>query len=359
MKMKLFGRGAALAIAAACPVFATVCVAEEEENAAPAADAADPAAAPAPAVAPFYPLVKCVLAEGEVKVQLPNSDKLNAVEEGRYYPHGTRVVADMTAGAAPKAVFELSKDSKVNISAACDFKFDDCSDKGIRQITLTDGRININLPRTMPNGRFTVNAAFDTIAKNLAGESEFALVKKSDKDNKDAYELEVRCVTGSMSLAGAHWRAARMAAADNIVIKSGEGSCFTSLRGVMGSTKITLDKGIVKQRGLEADDEKDVPLTMDYSLFPKCVIKIWRTNKDCAKNVSVCTMTFDEKGALRDRYTFAENTPGLLFVDDFPKEEIEIAGKKSEETAAAITEAVETTEEGDEKKKDDEKKDEE
>ena len=256
----------------------------------------------------FHALVKLARSCDNVSVKFPRQHEFVSAVEGKFYPNGS---VFRVSSAAEAAVFEFGPETLVTVKGDAEFGTREIAigEKG-RTMTMVRGAVSVSLPRTMPTGLFTV-AYPNFTAKDLAGESNHELVPSGDGD-----EAVVHVITGMLALEGAHYKVARMSAADRVRIRTTGGSLFTSLRGEAGDYKVTLDKGIAAYRDPLSGEEKDQVRSMDYSLTPQCAIKIFRKRSQVGGRVAVSVMTFDAAGEMRNRYTFAEGTPKVNFGEE-------------------------------------------
>ena len=345
-------------------VFAPVCAQDAEAPAAPAAEDGLP---PSPPEAkPFTALFKCVRVKGAVQVLKPNASEWTEAAEGRFYPLGTALRTKSDAGVPASAEFSFGPESSLKMEGAAEVVTRPVEiGEPTRTLELKSGRVLLNLPRTLKEGLFFVTAPFFTCS-NLAGESLFEYQALGDGD-----EVAVRCVTGTMTLEGRHFKIARMAAANQVRIRSTGDDLFSWLRGESGDSKGTLDQGMIVEKNFETGEEKDVPKTLEFTLSPRCAIKIFRRRSPVGGNMLVSTMTFDASGEIKNRCAFAEgrsnvNSGELVIapavVANVEKEKAKVASEETEEVEAVETKpakAKDDEEAGDDEKKDDEKKDDE
>lgn len=301
----------------------------------------------------FLPLMRCLRAEGQVQVLKPRTEAWVDAEEGRLYPLGSTIRVNGTVGASPEAVFEFGDKATIRATAAAEFATREIElGSSARTVVLKSGAVDIKLPLTLKEGAFSVTAPFFT-ASNLAGESQFDYKPLADGD-----ETLVRCVTGTLTLQGRHYKIAKMRAADQIRIRTTGDDLFTSLLGEIGDCKVTLDQGVERKKEVGDNGsmiEKDVPRTLEFGLFPQYEVKIFRRAAEVGGRMIVSMMTFDQAGEMKNRCAFAE---GLAIVNSG---ELVVATKISETDAkkekAAEKDDSETveddaTEASDEKKSD-------
>lgn len=339
MKRTFAGKAAAVVAAASVFAFANAALAQDDEAAGEqaSAEAEVAVAQPQKQARLFTTLMRCARADGSVSLLLPRTDKWVAAEVGRMYPLGTEV---RVSGTAPRAVFELGEKSAVVVTNDAEFATRELEglSSQTRTVVLRAGVVGVSLPLTMPEGAMSVVAPFFQTV-NLAGESQFAYEKKPDGD-----EAVVRCVTGTLAVQGRHYRIARMRAADQIRIRTTGDDLFTSLLGEIGDCKVLLDQGVGTEKDFETGAVKEVPRTLEFGLFPQCVVKIFRRKAEVGGRVSVAMMTFDQSGEMKNRCAFSEgrsmvNTGELVVAttisdgDDKKEKAAKDDSEETEETA--------------------------
>ena len=339
MQMKFLKKVAFGAMALAACAALSSAHAEDEEGAKPAAEGETAEGLPTLAAKPekfFFQLVRCRLIDGcDVKVLKPQASDWSLAEEGRYYPLGSTFRVEPAADAAAKAEFAFGDKVVLKATNAVEFAVEEAeAGTSSRAVLLKGGRFSLDLPRSLPDGLFSVKAPFFA-CQNLAGESLFDYVPTGDGD-----EAVVRCVTGSMAVEGSHYKIARMRAANQVRIRTTKDNLFTSLRGESGDYAVTLDQGIVQDKNFETGEVQNVPKTLDFSLSPQCAIKIFRRKAATAGRMIVSTMTFNPAGDILNRCAFAENRANvnsgeLVVPDSIPLTE------KEKESKDADAEAVE------------------
>ena len=331
----------ALAVTAfsACVVFAPVCAQDAEE---PAAAAAEDGLPPPPSEAkPFTALFRCVRVNGVTQVLKPGASEWTKAEEGRFYPLGSAVRTVSEAGSPVSAEFSFGPEATIKLEGAAEAatRAIEIGERA-RTLELKSGCVLVNLPRTLKEGLFSVSAPYFTCS-NLAGESLFDYQRLADGD-----EAVVRCVTGTMTLEGRHYRIARMAAANQVRIRSTGDDLYSWLRGESGDSKVELDQGMVIEKNFETDEDKEVKRTLEFTLSPRCAVKIFRRRSPVGGNMLVSTMTIDATGEIKNRCAFAEgranvNTGELVIaptaVADLEKEKAKTASEETEEVEAVET----------------------
>ena len=344
----------------------------QEADAAAEAPAEAPAAAatedglppPAPAEKPFTALFKCTRAEGVVQILKPGASEPTSVEEGHFYPLGSALITVAEAGASASAEFAFGPAATLKLvgSARVLTSPIEIGDP-TRTVELQSGRILLNLPRTLKDGLFFVKAPFFSCS-NLAGESQFDYQPLADGD-----EAVVRCVTGTMTLEDnrhGHYRIARMAAANQVRIRSSGDNLYSSLRGESGDCKVELAQGMVKERNFETGEEKEVKKTLTFTLSPRCAIKVFRRLSPVGGNMIVAIMTIDASGKIKNQCAFAEgranvNTGELVIAPavaaDAEKEKAKAASEETEEVEAVEAMPAKAKDEKNEGGADDEDKD--
>lgn len=337
------------AIAAFSPVFAQDEDAAEDKQPAEGAEETEVVVPAAKPEKPFYPLLRCVRADGNVRVLKPRTQDWVAADEGRYYPLGSTILVKEDAG-KPLAVFEFAEKAQLVIKDAAEVvtRAIEIGEK-TRAVELKGGRIALELPRTLKEGIFRLVLPSFT-CENLAGNSTFAFSANGDGD-----EAIVRCVTGQLAIKGAHYEIPKMGAANQVCIRTTTDHLFTSLRGQSGDFKVLLEKGLFPEKNFETGETKDVAKTLEFSLSPQCSVKIFRAKAAVGGRVSVSMMTFSPSGEMLNRFAFSEGrsnvNSGELVVapvipvdkaakdkakgDDDEAEEVESAPKSDQKEEAA------------------------
>jgi hypothetical protein len=238
-------------------------------------------------------------------------------------------------------VIQFGQGSEVTLSGASSFvTFPQALGERKRMIALDSGLITVKLPRGLGAGMFTVTAPGFTV-ENLDGDSRYSYRKTGDGD-----DAVVRCVTGAMQITGRHFSIAKMTAANEIRIRTSQDNLFTGLFGNSGDVVVKLDQGLVAVQDFETKEFTDEPRYLDWHLSPKTAVRIHRAVPEVGERMSVAVMTFDTKGELQNRCSFAEGRSeinsgeegaGVLAQRDAD------AAKKAAETAELIS-----IEEGDE-----------
>ena len=339
---------------ASVSVFASISTAYAQDEAAeekPAAEASELGVPAQKAEKAFYPLMRCVRAEGRVTVVKPRSGgkEVNA-EEGRMYPLGSlvRAAADSTA------VFEFGDKALMTLEAGAQVETREIQvGEQARALVLRGGRVHFDLPRKLADGLFKVVAPnFECV--NLAGESVFNLEASGDGD-----EVVVRCVTGTMAINGSHYAIPRMGAANQVRIRTTGDALFSSIRGESGDCHVMLAQGMGTERNFETGESKDVPKQLEFVLSPKCAVKIFRAKSALSGRVSVSTMTFNATGEMVNRFAFAEGlsniNSGELVVAATVAAVTKAKDADDDDAAEAVEAKPAKDEEGEEKKE--EKKD--
>lgn len=342
MHMTVFDKVAFGAMALAACAAVSPAVAQDEEEAKPAAESESSDGLPVVAAKQekfFFPLVRCDRIEGcVVQVMKPNAG-WTVAEEGRYYPLGSAFRVEADANAAANAEFGFGESSVLRATNALEFATE-AMEVGAkaRVVLLRGGKFSLALPRALPDGLFAVKAPYFACS-NLAGESTFEYVKTGDGD-----EAVVRCVTGSMALEGSHYKIARMGAANQVRIRTTGDNLFTSLRGESGDYTVALDQGLIPEKNFETGEVKEVMKSLDFSLSPQCAVKIFRKKAAVEGKMIVSMMTFNPAGEILNRCAYAEGRANVnsgelvvaAIVPDGDKEK----SKKSDADAAETVETV-------------------
>lgn len=307
----------------------------EAPAAAAKAEAAEEELVPQKVEKPFWFLMRCKRIDaGAVKVQVPRSKDWVPAQEGRYYPYGTIVRAETLERVAPQVIFEFGDKSFVTITNDAEFATKEIKiGETSRTLLLRAGHIDLNLPRTLKDGFFKVEAPSFTCS-NLAGESAYDYTPDAD-----GHVAVVRCVTGTIALEGPHYKFSHLAAANQLRVSAKNDGSYTELTGLRGDCKAVLDMGLVAEKDFDTGEMKEHPQSLNFSLSPKCVIKIFRAKAAVGGRTIVSMMTFDAAEIMKNRFAYAEKRSNIN------SGELVVSAKTKAAAAAnaagdAVTEAV-------------------
>ena len=297
---------------------------------------------------PFHLMPLCRMLEGDGEVLRPGATEWKPLEEGRFYPLGCSY---RTIGRDSRLIIQFGEGSEVSVSGASSFAtFPQKIGDKKRAIALDSGLITVKLPRGLGQGMFSVTAP-GFVVENLDGESRYSYRKTGDGD-----EAVVRCVTGAMSIKGRHFDIAKMTVANEIKIRTSQDNLFTGLYGNSGDVVVRLDQGLVAVQDFETKEFHDEPRYLDWHISPKTVVRIHRAMPEIGERMSVTVMTFDTKGELQNRCSFAEGRSGI----NTGEEGAGVLAKREQDAAKKAAEAAESIsiEEGDEEEEGEESGDE-
>ncbi|MBQ1344763.1 MAG: hypothetical protein IIY62_00230, partial [Kiritimatiellae bacterium] len=218
-----------------------------------------------------------------------------------------------------------------------------------RTIVLGYGTIDVKLPRNLPEGLFVVTApSFKAI--NLAGESRYTHRRSEDLDKNakrrhvgdgDGEDWLVRCVTGTLTVEGRHFRIPAMKAAQEVEIRASQDLLFTGLYGKRGDYIVRLDQGRVQVKDYETGKINIEDKVLDWKLSPQTAVRIHRAVPALGERMSVTVMTFDAAGELKNRCAFAEKLVEVNSGELGPtskKDREELAKKAAEATVNVAAE---------------------
>ena len=313
-----------------------------------ATEGAKPAEAPAPAGKEFrfLPLMRCVAVRGGRAEICPQDGTPQEAVQGRYYPFGSEVRL-VDAAADAMACFEIGDKAKISVMGNGAFATREIAiGEKTRTVLLKSGTIVLDLPRSLKDGLISV-ASPDFVCRDLAGESRF-----EGGETADGREVVVRVVTGSLALEGRHYKIVRMGAANQVRICTSPDALLTSLRGESGDYKVLLDCGVKSVLDPETGKAIDAPQTIDYSLSPKCAVKIWRKVSEKASGgsgrMAVAVQTFDAQGKDKNFRAFFEDrsnvNSGELVVA--PKDTAKEESEKNKSAAEDVEEVSAPAESG-------------
>lgn len=275
----------------------------------------------------------------KAEVKTPLSGEWVPIKEGKFYPLGSIY---RTQGAQTRLRIQFGPEIEVSIKGEASFgtRAQALSEKS-RTISLLSGTITVKLPRNLPEGLFVVTApGFKSI--NPTGEARYTYTANA---NGDGDEAVVRCVTGSLSLEGRHFKVLSMKAANEIKIRTSQDLLYTGLHGSRGDYIVRLDQGRVMIKDFETGDNKIEDKVLDWKLSPQTVVRIHRAVPAIGERMSVTIMTFDASGELKNRCAFAEklvevNSGELGPTSKKDREELAKKAAEATETVAAEADAV-------------------
>ena len=293
----------------------------------------------------FHTLPTVAKLEGSASVLKPGARDWEDAAEGRFYPLGS---VFRSVGAATRLTVALGRECSVSMAGEASFgtRAQGLAVKS-RAILLKGGVITVDLPRNLPEGLVFVEApGFSVI--NPAGKSAYRYVKTGDGD-----KATIRCVTGSLSIEGLHFKILSMRAANEVCIQTSQDALFTGIYGTRGDYICKLDQGTVKIRDVETGESHTEQKFLEWKVSPQTAVRIQRAVPEIGENMAVTIMTFDAAGNLKNRCAFAENrfevNSGELAPND-KNSQSELEKKAAEataETAAVETEATDAAPEDD------------
>ena len=303
----------------------------------------------------FTALPMCGKINGVAQIRMPGSEKWEQLRENKFYPLGSSyrtVGADSSLEVyfGEKSVVTASGDSLFNIEKR------EIGEK-TRSLTLQSGTIDLNLPRNLPEGLFTLTARGFTV-KNPAGESRYVCTKTGDGDMTLA-----RCVTGTMALSGMHFNIPAMRAADELKIRTSHDLLYTGLNCTSGDFPIILEQGMVAEiKNFDTGEVGSVAKTLEWKMSPNCAVRIHRSVPSVGERMSVAVMTFDAAGELSNFRSFSEGrrevNSGELVVKQTSSKEADLDKKAAEVTEVAADVEEGPANEDSEKKSDEDSKEE-
>ncbi len=287
----------------------------------------------------FFLLPKCKLVEGAAEVLKPGC-AWAPVEEDKFYPLGS---VYRTTTATSRLTIQLGDSSFIDVKGVASFGTG-LQAVGVKErtIILKSGQIDLKLPSNLSEGLLTVTAPGFSVT-NPAGESRYTYEATGDGEN-----ASVRCVTGSLSLEGRHFKIKLMRAANEIRIRTSQDMLFTGLYGKSGDYVIDLDQGDAIERDFDTGKEKVIPKSLAWTLSPQTAVRIHRAVAAADKPMAVTIMTFDASGDLKNRCAFFEGRPELTTGEQAAaaiKEKTE-AAKKAVDEAETVTVDAEPAEGG-------------
>ena len=284
---------------------------------------------------------------GSAEVLTPMAKEWAPVKEGKFYPLGSTY---RTTGPDTKLRMQFGTYIEVEINGDAQFgtRAQALGEKS-RTIVLGYGTIDVKLPRNLPEGLFVVTApSFKAI--NLAGESRYTHRRSEDLDKNakrrhvgdgDGEDWLVRCVTGTLTVEGRHFRIPAMKAAQEVEIRASQDLLFTGLYGKRGDYIVRLDQGRVQVKDYETGKINIEDKVLDWKLSPQTAVRIHRAVPALGERMSVTVMTFDAAGELKNRCAFAEKLVEVNSGELGPtskKDREELAKKAAEATVNVAAE---------------------
>ena len=285
----------------------------------------------------FQALPSCREVSGVAEVRTPGEREWKPAQKDLRYPLGSEF---RTVGHGSALCISFGLESYARIAGDAGFvtKIQPLGDPR-RAIGLVGGTLRLTLPKNLPEGLFTVNAPGFS-AYNLAGVSRYKYRKTGDGD-----EAYVRCITQTLSVKGRHFDFVGMKAAQEVKIRTSQDLLFTGLYGSRGDVQVVLDQGRVLVKDFATGESKIEDRTLEWTLSPQTSVQIHRAVPALGERLAVNVMTFDTRGDLVNRCSFAEK----LFevntgeVGPVSKKEREELAKKAADLAAAQTAEAEAT----------------
>ncbi len=330
-----------MAVASAVSVLALSARAQEEEGAATeGSDSGEIANIPQKAPEKiFHVLPYCRMMEGKGEVFRPGAVEWSPIEEGKYYPLGTIY---RTSGQESRLRIMFGNEAEVDIEGEASFgtRALPLGEKS-RVVTLVSGTITVKLPRNLPEGLFMVSAPGFKVV-NPAGDSRYTYENTGDGDM-----ATIRCVTGSLSVEGRHFKVVSMRAANEIKIRTSQDLLFTALYGSRGDVVTKLDQGRIFVKDFETGENKIEDKVLDWKLSPQTAVRIHRAMPAIGEKMSVTVMTFEASGELKNRCAFSEKTVEVNSGELGPtskkdREDLEKQAAEATETVAAEIPAAES-----------------
>ena len=287
----------------------------------------------------FYTLPECQRLEGTAEVLKPGARDWEPIAEGDHYPLGS---AFRAVGKETRLTIAFGHECKVVIIGEASFGTrNQPLGEPTRAISLRSGVITVQLPMNLPDGQFSVSAPGFT-AVNMAGNSRYRYAKTGDGD-----EAIVRCVTGTMSIEGRHFKIGEMHAANEVKIRTSQDALFTGIYGTRGDYMVKLEQGQIKIRDPETGEGRIEEKFLDWKMSPQTAVRIHRAVPMLGQNMAVTIMTFEANGELKNRCAFTEhrfevNSGELAPVSKAKQEELSKKAAEAADTVAVETEATET-----------------
>ena len=250
----------------------------------------------------FTSLPFCSMLDGHGEVKKPGSNEWEPAAEGVYYPLGTeyRVTDDksqMDIRFSPLLTDAIVVSMKTPSAFATR---EQVLGEKTRSIVLREGTVNISLPRNLPDGLFSiVSEGFKIV--NPKGDSRIAYIRTTDGE-----AAQIRCVTGTLSIEGRHFKFPELKAANEVKIRTSQDKLFTGLYGNRGDCMVHLDQGLKQVKNFATGETTVESKPLEWKLSPRTAVRIHRAMPSIGERMSVTVMTFDASGGLKNRCAFAE-----------------------------------------------------
>ena len=291
----------------------------------------------------FTSLPFCSLLDGHGECKKPGSSSWEPAEEGVYYPLGTEFrTTDGSSQMAIRFSPLLSDAIVVSLKTPASFatREQPLGDK-TRAIALQSGTINVTLPRNLPDSLFSiVSGGFKIV--NPKGESRIAYIRTTDGE-----AAQIRCVTGTLSIEGRHFKFPELKAADEVKIRTSQDGLFTGLYGNRGDCLTLLDQGLKQVKNFATGEVTVENKPLEWKLSPRTAVRIHRALPSIGERMSVTIMTFDAAGELKNRCAFAEGREDVNSGELAPSVKRDREALAKQAAAAAETVAVEVDVEAD------------
>lgn len=262
-----------------------------QENAAPVAGEAVPAAAQesdAAAVKAFDPLVRLMNVLGVCEVNIPGTEGFAPATNNKYYPLGT--VFRIGMGGSALLVFSAQESVKLTANTEVVVTAPEKNPEA-RVLRFSGGAMKTTLRDNLQEGLFAIETP-STTCRNVAGRGEYTLVCDGTLET-----FQAATITGSALVEGAQYHIPALRAANTVNIQNAPDRTLTRLTSVSGDFPIVLENGT------------ETPVT--FGMTPKAVVKIWRENAPVGGRPIISTLVVSPTGIARHRFVYAEGRPDL------------------------------------------------
>lgn len=287
----------------------------------------------------FTILPFCRIVEGKAEVLTPTASDWAPIQEGKYYPLGTSY---RTMGDSSRLVIQFGHASRVSIQGEASFGTV-LQNLGVqsRTVTLLSGTIEVDLPRNLSDGLFSVSAPGFS-AYNLSGLSRYTY-----SETAIGYQALIHCVTGQFNIKGRHFEIVAMRPTQQVRIETSHDQLFTGLFGTAGDCLVKLEQGRIINKDYATGETKLEDKVLDWRLSPNTAVRIYRAKPSIGERMAVSVLTFDASGEMKNRCAFTEGEERVNSGEIGPtskKDRDSIAKQAAEAAQAAETATVEVEE---------------
>ena len=249
------------------------------------------------AAAPFDPLFRVMNPSGQCEVIRPGSASAEPAARNHAYPYGTTVYT----GPRSSAIIMLSRSDAVQMGPETIVTMASDPDNPQRKILrLKRGRIVGSLDAGNEPDALTIETPVAR-AQALQGRSSFQL-----RDTGDAFTLDARSETGSMTMSGPQFRLPEIKNGFSVRITTTRDNSMTRILNTLGAYVVLIENGTPD------------PLIIDSNT--RAAIRIWREHAPVGGRLIVSVLATGADGKGQECFAFAVGQPdvasGMLLQDE-------------------------------------------